>query len=133
MPGLLPAIRSMTTLNRAAASAMVSCDVHAATDVTGFGLPGHPGNMLRASNAATGQKPGAHLAFDRIPVLPNVEACLAHGLCPAGTRRNLDDAAPDAVFDPARREAEQLLLADAPTSGGLTIAVAQNSFPQGCD
>jgi len=127
---LLPAIRSMTTLNRAAASAMVSCDVHAATDVTGFGLLGHLGNMLRASSAATGQKLGADLAFDRIPVLPDVEACLTHGLCPAGTRRNLDTAAPHAVFDPALREADQLLLADAQTSGGLIIAVAQNTLPQ---
>src|SRR5258708_5923618 len=35
------AIRVMGTLNRAAAEAMVAVGVHAATDVTGFGLLGH--------------------------------------------------------------------------------------------
>jgi len=125
---LVPAIRSMTTLNRAAAAAMIACDAHAATDVTGFGLLGHLGNMLRASSKASGAALGATLSFERIPLLPNVHACLADGLCPAGTRRNLDYAAPLVDFDPALSEAERLVLADAQTSGGLIIAVAQDSL-----
>ena len=44
------AIASMTTLNRAAAEAMQATSVSGATDVTGFGLLGHLGNMLRASD-----------------------------------------------------------------------------------
>jgi len=128
--GLSEAIKSMTTLNRSAAEAMIAAGAHGATDVTGFGLLGHLGNMLRASSAAAQQPLGAQLHLDRIPVFANVRSCLAEGLCPGGTRRNLQYAAPNAKFDPRISEAEQLLLADAQTSGGLIIAVAEDSLGQ---
>jgi len=123
--GLAEAVRAMTTLNRAAAEAMVAAKVKAATDVTGFGLLGHLGNMLRASSEATGRPLGARLSFADIPVFAQVEACLAEGLCPAGTRRNLQYAAPNVRFAPHLDESRQLLLADAQTSGGMLIAVSQ--------
>ena len=40
----------MRTLNRAAAEALATVDVHACTDVTGFGLLGHASEMARASD-----------------------------------------------------------------------------------
>ena len=43
---LRPVIDGMMELNRAAAEAMLECDVHACTDVTGFGLAGHLHEML---------------------------------------------------------------------------------------
>lgn len=58
---LRPAIDSMVTLNQAAADAMVAVGVHAATDVTGFGLLGH---LLRASSPTP---VGAALESSRIP------------------------------------------------------------------
>src|SRR5207245_601383 len=57
------AIRIMTTLNRAACEAMVEVGVHAATDVTGFGLLGHLRNMVAASKCT------AVVGFERVPVL----------------------------------------------------------------
>lgn len=45
---LRPVIDGMMELNRAAAEAMLECDVHACTDVTGFGLAGHLHEMLAA-------------------------------------------------------------------------------------
>jgi len=126
--GLSEAIKAMTTLNRSAAEAMIAAGGHAATDVTGFGLLGHLGNMLRASSAAAERPLGARLHFDRIPVFENVRSCLAEGLCPGGTRRNLKYAAPHVNFAPEIDEAEQLLLADAQTSGGLIIAVAKDKL-----
>lgn len=128
--GLAEAIAAMTTLNRAAAEAMIAAGASAATDVTGFGLLGHLGNMLRASSAASGRPLGARLSLDRIPVFGNVRACLAEGLCPGGTRRNLHHAAPDATFAERIGEEERLLLADAQTSGGLLIAVAADRLPR---
>lgn len=122
---LSEAIRSMTTLNRAAAEAMIAAQAHAATDITGFGLLGHLGNMLRASSEASGRHLGAHVVFDQVPVFAHVRSYLADGLCPAGTRRNLQYAASSVTFSAAVGESEQLLLADAQTSGGLLIAVEE--------
>ena len=121
--GLAPAIRSMTTLNRGAAEAMVEAEASAATDITGFGLLGHLGSMLRASSATAGQPLGARLRHAEVPVFDGVTAFLAEGLCPGGTKRNLQFAAPQTVFPPDLEEGRRLLMADAQTSGGLLIAV----------
>ncbi|HEY4893362.1 MAG TPA: selenide, water dikinase SelD, partial [Reyranella sp.] len=51
---------------------------------------------------------------------------LEAGLCPGGTKRNLDYAAPNARFAEGLSESQRLLLADAQTSGGLLIAVPQD-------
>lgn len=123
--GLAEAIAAMTTLNRAAAEAMQEVGVSAATDVTGFGLLGHLGNVLRASSGAAGRPLGAALRFADVPVFARVMDFLAEGLCPGGTKRNLAYAAPNARFASGIDEARQLLLADAQTSGGLLIAVPQ--------
>ena len=123
--GLAEAIAAMTTLNRAAAEAMVAVPVAAATDVTGFGLLGHLGNLLRASGQAAGQSLGARLDFAAVPLFAGVEDYLREGLCPGGTRRNLDYAAPDTDFAAHLDEPRRLLLADAQTSGGLLMAVPE--------
>lgn len=121
------AVASMTTLNRAAAEAMQATagglGVSGATDVTGFGLLGHLGNMLRASSAASAQGIGAIIDFASVPVFEGVMDALEDGLCPGGTRRNLDFAAPGVAFPDDMPEPSRLLLADAQTSGGLLIAV----------
>lgn len=123
--GLTEAVSAMATLNRAASEAMIETGVSAATDVTGFGLLGHLGNILRASSAAAGGPLGAALAYDKVPLFAGIEAYLAEGLCPGGTRRNLDFAAPAVRFAARLGETERLLLADAQTSGGLLIAVRE--------
>ncbi|MCP4327283.1 MAG: selenide, water dikinase SelD [Alphaproteobacteria bacterium] len=123
--GLAEAVESMATLNRAAAEAMSAADVRAATDITGFGLLGHLGNLLRASSAAMGQMLGARIGYSCIPLFDGVEALLEDGLCPGGTRRNLDHAAPNTHFADGLDEPQQLLLADAQTSGGLLMAVTE--------
>jgi selenide,water dikinase len=123
---LQAAIRSMTTLNRHAAEAMVTARASAGTDITGFGLLGHLGNMLRASSVAAGQPIGARLSYAAVPIFDKVETFLQAGLCPGGTKRNLDYAAPNARFAESLAESQRLLLADAQTSGGLLIAVPQD-------
>ncbi len=124
--GLNEALASMTNLNAGAAQAMVKQKIKAATDVTGFGLLGHLGNMLRASSVNRHQILGAQLYFSKIPIFEGVEALLDEGLCPMGTLRNLENAAPLTTFDASLSDKKQLLLADAQTSGGLLIAVPQN-------
>jgi selenide,water dikinase len=60
-----------------------------------------------------------------VPIFDKVETFLQAGLCPGGTKRNLDYAAPNARFAAGFAESQRLLLADAQTSGGLLIAVPQ--------
>jgi len=117
-PGVMEAaIASMTTLNRAAAEAMLRHGVHACTDVTGYGLVGHLREMAAASGLAARIDPGA------VPRLPGVEALIAAGHVPGGTRRNREDVA-GAVDWGAADGPTRTLLADAQTSGGLLIALA---------
>ena len=115
--GMSEAIQAMITLNDGAARAAREAEVHACTDVTGFGLLGHLGNMLAAS------RKGAELWLEEIPVFPHVRNLAARGLIPGGTERNLEAAA-DVRWDPSLGPAERIICVDAQTSGGLLMAVA---------
>ena len=116
--GLAPAIDAMTTLNQRAAAVMLAHDVHAATDITGFGLIGHGGEMARASGVA--------LAFDAraVPAFPRVLELIAQDVIPGGTRSNLDDHAVFTQYAPDVDAVYRVLLSDAQTSGGLLMAFA---------
>jgi selenide,water dikinase len=115
--GMAEAVRVMTTLNDGAARAALAVGVSAATDVTGFGLLGHLGNILRASEV------GAELAFDEIPVLAHARNLAARGIVPGGTQRNFEAVASSVEWADDIPPADRLLLADAQTSGGLLLAV----------
>jgi len=110
------AVTSMRTLNRAGAEAMLAVGPHAATDITGFGLVGHLLEMLQASGA------GAHLHLARVPLVDGVWELARSGCYPGGSLRNLAHVAPSVDWGDLD-EAEQIVLADAQTSGGLLIAV----------
>ena len=111
------AIAHMTHANRVAGEIMREADVSAATDVTGFGLLGHLGEMARGSGLA------AEVDFAAVPVIEGVRELAAQGIVPGGTRRNLRAATEFTTFAVATDDADRLVLADAQTSGGLLIAV----------
>ena len=113
------AVASMTTLNRAASEAMMRAGVRAATDVSGYGLLGHLANLLKQSGVA------AEVEGASVPVLPGVAELIAEGHVPGGTRRNLEDLATSVDFG-GSDETRRLTLADAQTSGGLVMSVAEN-------
>ena len=110
------AIRTMATLNRAAAGAAATVPVHAATDVTGFGLLGHLREMTR------GSKVRVRLSVGRIPLLPDVVTLAEAGLVPGGTKRNLHAVAETVRWDPSLSEPLRAVIGDAQTSGGLLVA-----------
>lgn len=118
------ALRVMTMLNRAASEAMVAVGVHGATDVTGFGLLGHLAELVRGSGV------GARVRARQVPLIEGTRALAERGLIPGGSRRNLDSVAELLRFAPTLGEVDQLLLADAQTSGGLLIAVAPDRADQ---
>jgi selenide, water dikinase len=112
------AIRVMTMLNRAGCEAMVEVGVHAATDVTGFGLLGHLRNIVAASGCT------ARIRFESVPVLDAAVQYVKDGIAPGGTHANwrfLTEWVDFGTLD----KPHQLLLCDAQTSGGLLIAVAE--------
>jgi len=110
------AIAVMTTLNRGAMVAALASGVQAATDVTGFGLLGHLANMVAASRV------GARILVGEVPLLPQARALAERGVAPGGTARNLDTLE-QVRWDAGITRADQLLLADPQTSGGLLLAV----------
>ena len=110
------AIASMTALNEGAMHAALAHGVRAATDVTGFGLLGHLGNILQGSGV------GARVRAEHLPILPRARELAEAGVIPGGTQRNLDAAA-GVVWGPRVTQADRLLATDAQTSGGLLLAV----------
>lgn len=123
---LTAAIAQMTHPNRVAGGVMREVGVSAATDVTGFGLLGHLGEVARGSGLA------AVVAHAGVPVLEGVLALAAEGVVSSGTRRNLASALEYSTFPAAMTEAEKLVLADAQTSGGLLMAVPSAAAPELC-
>jgi selenide,water dikinase len=110
--------QSMARLNRRAAEAMQAVGVHAATDVTGFGLLGHLGEMI--GNA----KLGILLNLAAIPLLPGTEALAVQGNIPGGAGRNRKYRGAMVQVSPRMPACILDILFDPQTSGGLLMAVA---------
>jgi selenide,water dikinase len=120
LAAITDAIRLMTTLNRKAADVLGNFEVHALTDVTGFGLLGHLRNIVAASGVS------ADVWVDRVPVLPAARAYVAAGIAPGGTRANLAFLKDWVEFAVDVSKDDQLLLCDAQTSGGLLASVSES-------
>jgi selenide,water dikinase len=115
---LATAVAIITTLNAGARDAgrELGPAVHGVTDVTGFGLLGHLGEMARASGV------GARVDLAAVPVIAGVPELVRDGFVAGGTQRN--HAFVSSFVDWGTTPADgQLLLADAQTSGGLLFAV----------
>lgn len=107
----------MTTLNRGAAEAMRQVGVHAATDVTGFGLLGHLHEMLAASGV------GARVWVDQVPVLEEAWDLAARDCVPEGSHNNARYLQDTVIWATDMSREARLILCDAQTSGGLLLAV----------
>jgi selenide, water dikinase len=113
------AVRSMTTLNAAAAHAMLRHEVHAATDITGFGLAGH------AIKMADGSAVTLRIEESDLPLLPGALDCCRAGMIPGGGRRNREFFGPRTrISDEVAAEMAEIFF-DPQTSGGLLIALPE--------
>lgn len=113
------AIDWMKQLNKEASAVFREFNVHACTDITGFGLPGHLSEMTR------GSKVDAELIFSEIPFMRNVREMVMAGAVSGGTRDNLSFFGKWLRFDQRLSEIDKLMLADAQTSGGLLVAIPE--------
>lgn len=111
------AIQIMVTLNKASAEAMATVHVHACTDITGFGLLGHLHEMTSASHV------DVELTLSAIPILPEARVFATMDIIPGGTLNNLSFVQTHVIFSDNISRVDQLLLADAQTSGGLLISL----------
>ncbi len=115
-PAAAEAIAVMEALNRPAAEAMTAVGVHAATDVTGYGLLGHLYEMTSSSRVR------ARVWYDRVPVLEAARSLVREGAVAGGTVRNYEYLRTRVEFG-GLEEPDRILLCDAQTSGGLLMAV----------
>lgn len=111
------ALQAMCTLNRAARDIMVRHDVHAATDVTGFGMMGHLLEMAQGANVAI------RVNADAPTIIPGTRDVAKLGILPAGMYRNRHFAEAQVQADGVPRDLMDVLFCPE-TSGGLMIAVA---------
>jgi selenide, water dikinase len=114
------AVRSMTTLNKAAAEVIQAGNfsIHAMTDVTGFSLIGHSREMVLGSNVSF------RLRAENIPLLPGAVECVRAGYIPGGLNNNRDFAECMVVYEVDISAEVKALLFDPQTAGGLLISVA---------
>ncbi len=111
-------ISAMVTLNRVAAEVLgQQAEVHACTDITGFGLLGHLLEMVKDSEV------GMELYGDQIPLLSGALEAASIGLVPAGAYRNREYVGDQVNFAADVPLELQDLLFDPQTSGGLLVAV----------
>jgi selenide,water dikinase len=117
---------NLTSLNARALAVALHRTIHAATDVTGFGLVGHLHEMASASNLAI------LLRSHAVPLLPEAHSLAEQGFVPAGAYANrkayetwvsfkeeVDTALADLLFDP--QTAGGLLFATVPSEAGALL------------
>lgn len=113
------ALKSMTTLNKLGEVFGQMDYVKAMTDVTGFGLLGHLSEMCEGSGLS------AVIEFDKVPVIGSLPYYLEQKCFPGGTQRNWNSYG--SKISPLTEE-QKYILADPQTSGGLLVAVAEESI-----
>jgi len=120
------AVRSMLTLNRAAAEALQPFPgdvIHACTDITGFGLIGHASEIAAASKVTVAIQAG------HIPVFEGV-LTLASANRSGGLGSNEAHFGKKVTVEPGVDPERLTILFDPQTSGGLLVAVSSESADQ---
>jgi selenide,water dikinase len=108
---------TLTTLNRRAAEILANYTVHAATDITGFGLSGHALEMARASQASL------EIDVRTLPLMEEALEMYRKGMSTGVNRHNRKLAAAHTRIDVALPAWHEEILFDPQTSGGLLVAV----------
>lgn len=114
------AVEVMEHLNKYAAMTFSQFDIHAVTDVTGFGLIGHLVEMAKASNTTM------QIDLSKVPVIDGVLEYAKMGIIPGGMYRNRDYFEKEVEIVDQDVDTSLLdVLYDPQTSGGLLISLPQ--------
>eukprot|EP01032_Pedospumella_encystans_P032746 gene32746-36977_t len=122
--GYAAMIANTTKLNKPGQALSAMPGVHAMTDVTGFGLLGHLLELARGAGLE------AQLDMASIPLLPGVEQLATDGYFTGASGRNWEAYGKDVALSAAITPAQQALLTDPQTSGGLLVACDPASVDQ---
>jgi selenide,water dikinase len=113
------AIRSMITLNKAAAEVVSNgFEVHGMTDITGFGLIGHARELARGSGVSL------RIFASQVPLLEGALECVRRNYIPGGLKANRTFAEGCVEYAPEVPEDLRTILYDPQTAGGLLISVS---------
>lgn len=113
------ATRSMMQLNKAASEIMLVCDVHAATDITGYGFLGHAQEMAQGSGMRL------RVSASAIPLLPRV-LDMAETLVDAGVAMNEDSFGDKVEWRGDVSAALRNILWESQSSGGLFVSLPES-------
>ena len=116
--GYAQMIATTTQLNTPGPDLAALPDVHAMTDITGFGLAGHLLEMARGARCEM------HLDWAAVPLLAGVRSLAADGFVTGASARNWAGYGADVGLPPSFAAEDQALLSDPQTSGGLLVACA---------
>lgn len=112
----------MKRLNRTASQLAVEFGLSGGTDITGYSLLGHGMEMAKASGLAL------HLDFAKIPFVAGAHKYAKQGIFPGGAFDNKRHFGSQVRFSSSIDEANQMLLFDPQTSGGLLLGVPEPDF-----
>jgi selenide,water dikinase len=110
-------VSSMSALNKKASELMLTVDVHACTDITGFGLLGHACEMIEGTDVGMVIHSGA------VPYFTEAKEYAEKRFVPGGTGRNRDFRIKMVDIDKNISKVMVDILFDPQTSGGLLMAV----------
>jgi selenide,water dikinase len=114
-------VAAMTTLNKTAAELIMETpDVHACTDITGFGLLGHAAEMVEESDV------GMVIHASSVPFFPEIREFVEMGIVPGGLHRNRAFRNSIIEIGPDCPQWMVDIFFDPQTAGGLLIAVSEN-------
>ncbi len=114
------AIELMERLNGEAAEVMKEFEIHACTDVTGFGLLGHLKEVIAGSQV------DGKIYASWVPKIEIARQLAAAGIIPGGTLANHEYVKPYMIWNDDISNIDQMILCDAQTSGGLLIFLPKN-------
>ncbi len=113
--------KCMASLNKKASELMQEVEVHACTDITGFGFLGHTCQLARNSQV------GIKIHVDSMPFFIEAEELAKTGFCPAGLYRNREFYSEMVDFSSQVPDYMKDILFDPQTSGGLLISLAPDA------
>lgn len=122
--GYAALIASTTQLNRPGSALAPLTQVHALTDVTGFGLLGHLLEICRGAHVH------ADIQWSKIPLLPEVAGLAQRGFAPGAVERNWQSYGESVQMDADITDWQRAVLCDPQTSGGLLLACTQEVAPE---